>query len=124
MVTNFEKETAELSEDECRLLPLLFKGFERRTKDNPIKSRDIVAGMNQLSGTTGVVLTEVRLRKICNFIRVKGMIPLIATSSGYYISDDPDEIKKQVQSLKDRAAAILAGAVGLEQYAQRKGIVI
>jgi hypothetical protein len=124
MILGFEEITVELTDDECRLLPYLFKGFERRTKNNPIKARDICAGMNKISTETGVVLTEVRLRKICNFIRVKGMIPLIATSSGYYLSDDPEEIKKQIQSLKDRAGAILAGANGLEQYAKRKNINI
>lgn len=98
-------------------------GLVRRTKDNPIKSAEIVSAMNRFANKNNCPeISGSRLRKLCNFIRTRGMIPLIATSKGYYCSNDPDEISKQIQSLNERADAIRAGANGLKEYAQRKGI--
>jgi len=122
MVTNFEEYTAPLTADEHRLAEYIMAGFERRTIKNPILSRDIMAGVNARIAEWGVKtkLTEARLRKIVNHIRVNSLQPLIATTRGYYLSDDHDEIRRQIQSLRDRRDAIEAAARGLEEFLKPK----
>lgn len=119
MITNFEDITKELSKEDYGLLVQLIKGFERRTKLDPIKAPEIVKAMNNANPQLKSKFTAVKLRKLTNFIRSKGMIGLIATSDGYYTSKDLNEIRKQIQSLRERADAIGNSADGLEKYLQR-----
>jgi hypothetical protein len=46
------------------------------------------------------------------------MLPLIATSDGYYVSYDKIEIEKQIQSLKERAESINRCANGMLVFTQ------
>ena len=114
MVENFEHITRDLSKDEKMLIPVLMDGLKKRSKDNPVKAPEIIKGLNKHYGRK--VLSEPRLRKLCNLMRSTGMLPLIATSKGYYVSYAPEQIKSQIRSLKDRANAILASANGLEKW--------
>ena len=120
MVTNFENITQELSEEEKKYIYLLVTGFEKRTKDNPIKAPDLIKSINIFVSTQRPdikkPLSEPRLRKLCNYIRTRGLIPLIATSNGYYVSYDKEEIIAQIQSLKDRANAIMKSSFGLLKF--------
>lgn len=112
MLTNFENITCHLSEDEKELVPIIIQGLSNKTKDNPIKGAEICKKLNN----KGYKITEARLRKITNFIRAESIIPIIATSNGYYCSYDKDEIKKQIQSLIERADAIMVSANGLKHF--------
>jgi hypothetical protein len=118
MVTNFEEHTAELSKDELELIPLLVTGFNNYGKDNPIKAPAVVARMNEYLKNTrfNVRMNEARLRKCVNHIRTKAIIPLIATSNGYYVSHDRQEIENQIRSLRERAASIKRCADGLANF--------
>jgi tetrahydromethanopterin S-methyltransferase subunit B len=49
-------------------------------------------------------------------IRSKGILPLIATSNGYYCSYDKQEIMEQIKSLQERADAIINSANGLKKF--------
>lgn len=119
MITNFEAITESLPHDEYIVLQPLIKSLSRRGKDNPIKAPEIVKAINEKLNTK-TKFTEVKLRKMCNFIRTQGMLPLIATSDGYYCSYDRDEIEKQIRSLNERASAILASANGLSKFIKPK----
>lgn len=120
MVTNFEDITKPLTEDELKLVGLLVTSFQNRSKDNPIKAPEIITKMNVFLTNScphiKIKLSGPRLRKLCNHIRTNGMLPLIATSNGYYVSFDKKEILSQVQSLRDRADAIFKSSVGLEKF--------
>lgn len=120
MVTNFEDITKLLSEDEIALQGLLVESFKNRGKENPIKAPEIIEKINGfLTGkfpNFKTKLTEPRLRKICNNIRSTGVLPLIATSNGYYTSYDKKEIMQQIVSLRDRADAIMKSTIGLEKF--------
>ena len=118
MITNFEYLTREMTDEEKKLVPILIKGFSTKTKDNPIKAPEIVQSINGKRETLGLKLnfSEVRLRKIVNFIRAEGILPLIATSNGYYCSKDKEEIKNQIESLTQRAEAIMSSANGLNKF--------
>lgn len=116
MITNFEEITKELTPAEKKLVPVLIRGFKHHV-DDPIKAPDIVYKLTN----RGYEISEPRLRKLCNLIRAYGILPLIATSKGYYISYDSWEIRKQITSLKERAEGIMAAAQGLEKYLERVG---
>ena len=117
MITNFEDITTKLSQDEYRLVTPIIKAFERITKSNPIFAGQIVLAIK--STRPDIKFDQVKLRKLVSFIRQKGMIPLIATSKGYYCSYDISEIDKQIKSLRERAMAIESAAEGLEIVKRR-----
>jgi len=112
MITNFEEITVELTEKELALVPVFVRAFGKYGKENPIKASEIVKQCNKKQPKT---ITEPRLRKICNYIRSNSLLPLIATSSGYYVSNDAEEIEKQIKSLTERANSILKCAEGLRK---------
>jgi hypothetical protein len=118
MIKNFEEHTAELNELELLLIPNLINGFKNKTKQNPIKAPDIVKAMNVFLSNKKIKLkfTEPKLRKCVNHIRKNGLIPLIATSNGYYVTNDKEEILAQIESLTQRANSMLAGASGLNKF--------
>lgn len=115
MIKNFEQITKELTAQELALIPVLMSGFRNHGRENPILARDIVRMMNLYLQTRNysVTFTEARLRKCVNFIRTNAILPLMATSNGYYISWDSDEIYSQIQSLEERANSIKRCAGGL-----------
>jgi IS4 transposase len=118
MITNFEEITRELEPEEKRLILVLVNGFKTKSKENPMKAPVIIKTINSKKAELGIKknFSEPRFRKLCNFIRSKGILPLIATSSGYYVSYDKNEIKKQIDSLNERAAAITNSANGLKKF--------
>ena len=118
MITNFEDITADLTDEEKRLLPLLLKGFSTKTKANPVKAPVIVERINA-ARLVSFKFSEVRLRKLCNYIRKNGLLPLIATSKGYYVSYDPEEISREVESLLERAQSIAVSAQGLRKFLEQ-----
>ncbi len=115
MITNFENETCPLSDDEKQFVPLIIQGLSTKTKENPIKSDSICEKLNE-KYNYGCKMTGARLRKITNFIRSEGILPVIATSNGYYCSYNKKEIEDQINSLYERAEAIRNSADGLKKF--------
>jgi hypothetical protein len=122
MIENFEDITSPLSEDELRILPYIVAGLERRTSNNPVTSKEIVDSMNrnlakyQYNVDKRFRMTGARLRKMINYLRVKSVLCVIATSEGYFTTDDPAIIEKNIRSLEERAGAIVAAADGLKRF--------
>lgn len=117
MITNFEEITCELTADEKRLVPVIIRGLNLKSKANPIKGNDIVNAINANKERYGIKkFSEPRLRKIINFIRTEGILPVIGTSNGYYISYDAEELNAQIESLTQRADAIMSSANGLKKW--------
>ncbi len=119
-ITNFLQQTYELKKEEKEiLLPMLMEGFKLRTSENPIKAPAIVRGMNgalQKAGHTKLKFSEVRLRKLCNYIRSKSLMPLVATTNGYFLATTKKELEDQILSLRERASAIVHSAEGLQEF--------
>lgn len=109
MIHGFEDITAVLSKDELELVPLFVHGFQWRIGAvNAITSPEIITN---LWSKKAIRVTGARVRKIVNYIRMKGLVAnLIATSEGYYVENDPVKLKEYVGSLKARAKAINAVA--------------
>lgn len=119
MVTNFEEITSELTDKEMKLLPYLINGLKTKTKDNPIKASEIIKKTNLFlisKNINNIRLSEPRLRKMINHLRANGLLPVIATSKGYYVSYEMDDLLLQIQSLTERANSIRSCAKGLESF--------
>jgi len=116
-VTNFQNITHELDLEERRLVPILIDGFKSHTKSNPIKAPEIIKILNSKKSEFGLKknLSQVRLRKLVNYIRSNALHPVIATSEGYYTSFNEFEIKSQILSMQERANSIRNAANGLEK---------
>jgi hypothetical protein len=108
MITNFESITYNLTPYECEMLPVVYHEIKGRDKSNPIKGAELCEKYD--------LLTEPRLRKIVNAIRSSGHLPVIATSCGYYMAKDQNEILMQIQSLQDRIDAIKQAQDGLRKF--------
>lgn len=117
MITNFEEETSKLSEDELKQVPLIIQILKNIQQNSPIKSEYLCIKFNNEAEKIGLNhITGVRLRKITNYIRSSSLLPIIATSKGYYCSYDKNLIKSQIKSLMERADAIKNSARGLEHF--------
>jgi hypothetical protein len=118
-VTNFEEFTHELTSDEMEILPIVVHGFRNYKKENPIKAELIVSRLNDYLEKHPYLhpkMTQPRLRKMVNYIRTNGIIPLIATSNGYFTSDCKETIQEQIKSLQERANSIERCATGLRKF--------
>jgi len=118
MITNFEEITKDLNDDEKKLIPIIIKSLKKYTKSNPIREPEIVKGINENKDRLNLKnkFTGVRLRKLINFIRSNAMLPVIGTSKGYYVTDDHNEVMKQIKSMKERNNQVQRAINGLEQY--------
>jgi hypothetical protein len=118
MITNFETITADLTEKQLLMVPYLVGGFKNHLKGNPIKAPEIVDQCNTFfkAKEMDLHMTEPVLRKCVNYIRLNAMIPLIATSEGYYVSWDKEDIRNQIKSLRERANSITLCADGMEKF--------
>tara|TARA_R110002020_G_scaffold395633_1_gene605668 strand:- start:481 stop:867 length:387 start_codon:yes stop_codon:yes gene_type:complete len=105
MITNFLAETHELNQYELEVLqPIIIKGLQNKIgNDKAVTNQYICDCLKEQQ----YKITNARLRKIIHNIRAKDLIPcLIATSKGYYISEDVNEIEIYIQSLGERAQSI------------------
>lgn len=118
MLKGFEDITAEITEKEKALVPVLLKGFERHIgKGQAITSKEIIDGVFNYSG---VKINEARLRMIINYIRHKHIPNLMATSNGYYVSNDFRELVDYLESLEGRESAIRSIRINLKNYIDKK----
>lgn len=97
------------------MLDLFISIVKHRTKKTAIKSGELMRKINAMIEPLRLKtkLTEARVRKMSNYLRRNSLLPLCGTTVGYYLSDDPNEISREIQSLRDRANAINAAADGL-----------
>lgn len=105
MIKGFTSETAPLSEyEENVILPLVLQGLRTKIgKKNAVTNRTIVQRLN----IAGYTVTEPRIRKLINHIRMTDLLPgLIATSGGYFLATSEAELMDYEQSLLGREDAI------------------
>ena len=122
MINGFENETAPLNETEQTAARIISECLQL----HHVGSHKAVTGQyiaNSLAKFSEVFrdakgrpyLNGARVRKIVNFIRTTGQCPrLIASSKGYYVSNDRREITEYITGLRARAQAIEAVAKAME----------
>ena len=119
----FNEHTHDLTPDELQLIPLVISGFKKYTKENPIKSDKVINSTNDFLMRNPKYkirkISGVRLRKLINYIRTNGMLPIIGSSNGYYVSFEADVIQEQINSLQERANSILGCANGLSKFLKK-----
>lgn len=122
MVAGFELITQPLTEYETEtLLPVFLTCLSKHNgKEEAITSVQIVKGMRR----HGYKCRDVNVRKVINHIRIYGLIPnLLATSSGYYVSNDKEEIRLYIESLRQRESAIRAVRRSIEAQAGYSSLI-
>jgi hypothetical protein len=120
MITGFEKHTQPLTPDQHIVVKWLDDLFSGKT------SYDVPVGSKPIKGTTLVnaisalfslpKFGESTLRKCINTLRKTGTTPILSNSNGYYTTRDKDEIRKNIESLEQRANGILAASHGLKRF--------
>ena len=110
MIEGFENITAELSDQEIReILPLVIGGLRKRIgKERSITGSTIVRKLNSFCMSKGIKykLTGVRLRKMINYIRIRGtLLAVCSTSRGYFIAANKAELEDCIESQKQRIRA-------------------
>jgi len=101
MIKDFEEITKPLSEEESQILNIMITAFNSRPKgkQNAITSSVII---EKFKGA-GIILTDTRIRKLIQHIRVNNLIfGLCSTSAGYFIAENAQEFHNTLQSLKER----------------------
>ena len=119
MIVTFEDITYELTEYERDiLLPRIVEGMKKAIgKDRVVKN----VTARKVITAQGYKCPDARFRKIIHYIRVHSLIPkLIATSKGYYIATDKEEIKTYVESLTQRVNSINDVITALQNDLQDK----
>lgn len=123
MILNFEDITEDLTEIELKYLDDVKQFIKDKLTGtlSPVKQNILTNYINnRLKEKHGIFLdmnfTSVRLRKFINHFRSNGILPLIATSQGCYLSSNPIEIEKQIKSLEQRARSIQKAADGLKKF--------
>jgi hypothetical protein len=105
MLPGFSIETKPLTELELKLLPVVAKGLSKKLGSaNAVSNKAICEGLLK---TYNIHVSEVRIRKIINHIRMHDLVPgLVANGCGYYVTQNPDEVKEYINSLIGREQAI------------------
>jgi hypothetical protein len=108
MVIGFEELTAHLSEEEIKVAKALaIKLASLKGPEQAMNNRQLRDYLWEI----GVYTSAVRIRRMINYIRVHGLVSnVIASSHGYYVARDWEEVERYVASLRQRASAILAVA--------------
>ena len=118
-IVSFEEFTHELTDGEMGAVEVLSKCLLSNKGKDLSRTNKYIS--EKLKLQYGLNLSGARIRKVVNFIRTKGLIPnLIATSKGYFVSDDEDELRKYIYSLRQRARAILHVATVMEDHLNLK----
>jgi hypothetical protein len=119
MIKGHENITTELSPEEIWLAHELIPIFKTKTKENQVKSIQIVIGINK-NFKLKKRFTDVRLRRIVNYYRVNAILPVLSTSNGYYVSYAEDEVNSMIASLNQRANSILECSYGLKRILENQ----
>jgi hypothetical protein len=116
MIKNFEDYTAEIDESELPVMKAVVAGLKlRQHKSQAITAQAITDAINTKMALPKP-FTTVRLRKIINYIRSHGVLPVVSTGRGYYVSYDSQEVADAVESLMQRAHAISNAANGMKRF--------
>ena len=105
MITTFEPQTYELNEYEHNfLLPTITHGLSTKIgKEKAITNKAICKALKE----QGYKISDTRLRKVVHYIRIKNFVPLlIATSKGYYVATEKQEVEIYIKSLSERINSI------------------
>ncbi len=114
MLNLFEHETQPLSTYQLdTLIPAIISGLKQHPgKGSAITSAAIVKAMVNKK----YQISDVTLRRCIKHIQANNLLSwVIACENGFYYTTNPDEVRKQIESLKGREEAIRSVRVQLEK---------
>lgn len=119
MITGFEDWTDYLSDKEKEIAKLLAEGMNQTTKNKKATNAEWCSNFKRVYG---IEIGEVRFRKLIGYLRITGMVENICSDQdGYWISDNPEDVKKTIISLNERLKHQAAPIRGLvQQYKKLK----
>ena len=118
MITNFEEYTFELNAIEQRASKYIEALL--RTTGAIYSNREIAEKIYQRSGESKEYkFHDSRIRSIINYLRRTSAPNIIATSNGYKITDNKDELNKYHQSLTERIEAMQVIANQVQFYIRK-----
>lgn len=101
-LTLFRNITEEVTDVEKKIfVPLLIDTLSGSHAGNRMRGKDICSWFRN----QGYNVTEIRLRKMINYVRVLNLIKgyvIIGTQNGYFITNDPEVVQEQIESLQGR----------------------
>lgn len=114
IITNFDNETSPLNNLEKEAATLIAKCLisHHSGEDKAVTGEAIGKGMANsypkfVTANGKPYLNGARIRKIVNYLRTDGGVPfIIATSKGYYVASNAQQIRDSIRSLRERAKAI------------------
>ncbi len=120
MITGFDEKDQELSMEYRKLIGPIVGLLSKSSVHHAYPSNRIIAFFN-LHSTAGS-----QVRKLMHHIRVNDLMPnglcVLSSNDGYYASSDPKEIKKYVDSLKQRIRSMAEIVAALERQCDIKQI--
>lgn len=105
MIPTFEEHTSPLTDYELNtLLPIMIQGFKNKIGvDNCVTNPEICKALKQ----KGYKISEPRVRKLVFYIRHNNLVPkLIASSKGYWIATNKQEIESWLSSVNAKIDAL------------------
>jgi hypothetical protein len=107
-LTLFQNITTELTDLEKEtLVPMLIDTLSTTHDEKRITGKNICGWFK----ASGYAVTEVRLRKCINYIRVLNLLNgkvLIGAGNGYYLTSDPHVVEDQIESIQGRINSMSA----------------
>lgn len=107
-LTLFENITQELTDfEKDTLVPMLISTLEFTHDSNRHTGKNICGWFKSI----GQMVSEPRLRKMINYIRVTNLLKpyvVIGASNGYYITNDIEVVKDQIESIEGRISSMAA----------------
>lgn len=107
-LTLFKNITEELTQTEKeKFVPMLIDTLEGSHTGNRMPGKAICGWFK----SQGYNVSEIRLRKMINYIRVLNLINghvIIGAGNGYFITSDPHVIQEQIESLQGRIDSMKA----------------
>lgn len=109
MIPEFEEYTADLNELEIKeLVPVVASALRRKVgKNNAITNAEMCRRLRTFHLTWKFNVKGPKMRKIVQYIRVRGLVPRLAsTSRGYYVCNDDVEFGLYLDGLKGRITSM------------------
>jgi hypothetical protein len=129
MVTGFEELTYSLSAfEKSRILPIVLKGWRDKEENHIVQMKDMIKGLNDYcikfkitrpNSKIGKIykVNGPRMRQIIHYLRVSGKAyNLVATSKGYFITNDEKQLRAFIKSCRERANSFNEVANAMETY--------
>lgn len=114
-----------------KVIPAIESILRKTDKSKSLYSDEIIKMINT-KVELEKPLTQIQFRQCINYMRRNKVLPIMAGSNGYYITDDIEQMAAQVESFNSRIKALEQARDGIieiikdyetEKYLKRQGLI-